>query len=89
VTQAELDRRNNYRAVFSAERGHRCLMDMLVHLHYFDEVVNQEELALRNYAVRLMNILGYTEPGNLLEGLKRQATLPVVDRVESHDDEEA
>lgn len=80
MTRAEHDRMMAYRTVFSGEKGAVVLTDMLISLHYFDEVMDQQEVELRNYAVKLLTTMGYLEPENLRELVKRMASLPVVDR---------
>lgn len=50
---------DDYRRVFSTPEGRRVLGHMLVELHFFDEIIdNPEEIALSNYARRLLRNLG-------------------------------
>lgn len=64
-----------YRNVFSHSEARHVLYSMLFDLGFFNENVLPENLPLRNYATRLLNILGAGEikmnaVDNLVNGLK-------------------
>lgn len=48
----------DYRSTFDTDVGRRVLTHMLTELHFFDEVVSEEEVTLSNYARRILNHLG-------------------------------
>ena len=69
-----------YRNVFSHSEARHVLYSMLFDLGFFNENVLPEDLSLRNYATRLLNILGAGEitinaVGNLVNGLKNNPLL--------------
>lgn len=66
-----------YRNVFSGQNGQDVLTHMLYDLGVFVHGEGPEDEALRNYGVRLLEILGGGEVGkeamlSMIEGLKRQ-----------------
>jgi hypothetical protein len=54
----EKDVQEIYRRTFDTDAGRQVLAHMLVELHFFDELVSEEEVALSNYARKLLNRLG-------------------------------
>jgi hypothetical protein len=57
-----------YRRVFSSADGRKVLTHMLTELHFFDEVVTDSELALSNYARRILYYLGVISAQSLERG---------------------
>lgn len=57
--------RDSYRRVFSGQAGREVLTHLLSELHFFDEVVTKEELALSNFARRLLYYVGPWDHRNL------------------------
>lgn len=51
-----------YRQVFSSRSGQDVLSHILYDLGLFLETTGQEDVALRNYGLRLLKILGGGEP---------------------------
>lgn len=48
----------DYRSTFDTDVGRRVLTHMLTELHFFDEVVSEEEVILSNYARHILGHLG-------------------------------
>ncbi len=57
--------RESYRTVFSGQEGKAVLTHLLSELHFFDEVVEGQELHLANFARRLLYFLGVWDHKNL------------------------
>lgn len=68
ANQADYERAQMYVAVFGSVTGRKVLEHMLSELHFFDETAGEEEEILRNYARRLLAIMGIWRPVNA-EGL--------------------
>lgn len=80
--------RDKYRLMFSTPLGKEVLTDMLIRLHYFDEISTKpswrrwfrdknEEVVLQNFAKRLMGILGVYDGRNALAITQALLALPV------------
>lgn len=54
-----------YRSVFSSAEGRKVLGMLLIDLGFFDEADTPEQVALRNFAKRLLNRLGLFELENV------------------------
>lgn len=65
--KVEFERAQLYIAVFGSVAGRKVLEHMLADLHFFDEAVGEEERILRNYARRLLAIMGIWRPINAEE----------------------
>ena len=60
----EKEIRRKYQNVFGTPDGQDVLTDLMTRLHAFDETVNDQEVALRNFANRLFGIIGFLDgPG--------------------------
>ena len=57
--------RESYRMVFSSYHGKAVLTHLLSELHFFDEVVEGNEVVLANFARRLLFFLGVWDSKNL------------------------
>jgi len=57
--------REHYRMVFSSYHGKAVLTHLLSELHFFDEVVEGNEVVLANFARRLLFFLGVWDSKNL------------------------
>ena len=64
-----------YRRVFSSVDGRKVLTHMLTELHFFDEVLTDKELALSNYARRILYYLGVINADTLEHGILVDALL--------------
>ena len=67
ANKAEFELAQLYVAVFGSVAGRKVLEHMLADLHFFDEAVGEEERILRNYARRLLAIMGIWRPVNAEE----------------------
>lgn len=52
------DKRDDLRYIFQGKRGKRALAIMLKDLRFFDELHTDEDIALHNYAIRLLEQTG-------------------------------
>ena len=57
--------RESYRRVFSTRDGKAVLTHILSELHFFDEVVDPQEISLNNFARRLLFFIGVWDHKNL------------------------
>ena len=57
--------RKSYRRVFSSYEGQEVLTHILSELHFFDEIVDGNEVVLANFARRLLYFLGVWDHKNL------------------------
>ena len=64
-TQADKEVRLAYSSVFSGDLNRKVLTRILVELHFFNELKTEEEVALHNYAVRLLNQCGVLTAENV------------------------
>lgn len=72
ISKAEYELAQRYMAVFGSVVGRQVLEHMLSELHFFDETTGPEEEILRNYARRILAIMGVWRPVNaesLVNGL--------------------
>ena len=76
-----------YRDVFGSEKGKLVLSHMLVELHYFDEIENQEEAILSNYAKRLLRHIGVLKGETVKAFVDRLMEINVLNLEDEHDDE--
>lgn len=67
AAKAEYELAQQYMAVFNSTVGRKVLEHMLVELHFFDETVGEAEEIRRNYARRLLAIMGIWRPVNVEE----------------------
>lgn len=65
--KAEYELAQKYMATFNTVVGRQVLEHMLAELHFFDETVGEEEEIKRNYARRLLAIMGVWRPVNAEE----------------------
>ena len=56
--EADLEIKKAYNLLFTSVHGQKVLAHMLVRLHFFDEIVNEDERILSNYAKDLLNHIG-------------------------------
>lgn len=56
----------DYRRLFETEIGRRVLSHMLGELKFFPEAITEEDVALQNYARRLLMNIGIWDKGNAL-----------------------
>lgn len=66
-----------FRKAFSGETGVKLLGVLLKSLGFFDRVENDEQKALRNYAVWVLEILGVNQEVNLLDITRKMMEIPV------------
>ena len=64
---AEYELAQQYMAVFNSVVGRKVLEHMLAELHFFDETAGEVEEIRRNYARRLLAIMGVWRPVNAEE----------------------
>lgn len=57
--------RESYRRVFSGYEGKAVLTHILSELHFFDEIIEGNEIVLANFARRLLYFLGVWDHKNL------------------------
>jgi hypothetical protein len=69
--------RQAYRRVFLSRDGRVVLTHMLSELHFFDEVVGDQEIALSNYGRRILYNLGALDPKNLADQSMVDALLAI------------
>lgn len=68
------EQRETWRKVFlSNENGFRVLTQLLKDLGFFDAGWTPEAQALRNYSVRILEILGIADPRNAVDLIKNMA----------------
>ncbi len=60
-TEDEKEVQQKYRNLFKTPEGEDVLSHLLTMLHYFDEIVNEDDRVLRNFAITLLDILGIAE----------------------------
>jgi len=66
--KSEQSIREEYRRTFNSGAGRKVLAHMLTELHFFDEILdNEEERVLANYARKLLNRLGIWNDLNIDE----------------------
>ncbi len=75
--------RESYRRVFAGQEGKAVLTHLLSELHFFDEVVDPGEIALSNFARRVLFFLGVWDHKNLNDQSLIEAFLkiPIKDEV--------
>ena len=56
--EKEEEVRKAYNLLFTSPHGQKVLAHMLVRLHFFDEIVSEDERILSNYAKDLLNLIG-------------------------------
>ena len=56
--EKEEEVRKAYNLLFTSPHGQKVLAHMLVRLHFFDEIVSEDERILSNYANDLLNLIG-------------------------------
>ena len=56
--EKEEEVRKAYNLLFTSPHGQKVLAHMLVRLHFFDEIVSENERILSNYAKDLLNLIG-------------------------------
>jgi hypothetical protein len=64
AAKAEYELAQLYMATFNTVPGRKVLEHMLAELHFFDETVGEVEDIRRNYARRLLAIMGVWRPVN-------------------------
>lgn len=60
----EKEIQQKYRNLFSTPEGKEVLAHMLTLLHFFDEMVRDEDIVLRNFANKILAILGVWQAMN-------------------------
>ena len=60
----------DYKYLFNTARGRRVLSHMLGELKFYPEAITDEDVALQNYARRLLMNIGIWEKGNALNIVK-------------------
>lgn len=58
------------------DKGKRVLQFLMVEMGLFEEVISEEEVALHNYGVRLLNLLGVYEPWQIRGIVQKLSELP-------------
>ena len=75
--QAKKDLRADLQDVFLGnERGKRVLKTLMLELGVFDELRTDEEMALHNFGVRLLNLMGVYEPWQIRGIVQKYSELP-------------
>lgn len=85
AVRARLDEKRKlrelYRRTFSGPFGRQVLAHMLVELGHFNTVAGDpKEVALQNYAKRVLNILGVWDAGQVENVVANLLDMPVQDR---------
>lgn len=73
--KAEYELAQLYMATFNTVVGRQVLEHMLAELHFFDETVGEVEEIRRNYARRLLAIMGVWRPVNAEQIVNRIMTI--------------
>jgi hypothetical protein len=69
--------REDYRRTFDTDVGRRVLTHILTELHFFDEVISEEEVTLNNYARRILHHLGILRSDLILDVTQALMTIDV------------
>lgn len=60
----EEELQHTYQRVFGSDLGQKVLTDLLTRMHFFDEVVSADEVALQNFARKILYIMGIWQAMN-------------------------
>lgn len=71
-----------YRACFSTAEGRRVFGHILIDLGWFDEAETPEQVALRNYAKRLLDNLGLNQLDNVEYFVNKIIEMPITEKKE-------
>jgi len=66
-----------FRSVFGSAEGRKTLGLLLIDLGFFDEAETPEQVALRNFAKRLLNKLGIFELYNVNKFVDKLFEIPI------------
>ena len=76
-TKEEKEIQQKYRNVFSSPEGKEVLTHLLSLLHFFDEMVVEDDIVLRNFAYKLLGILGIWQSMNASRIVETFLRMPI------------